>query len=48
MSSSNKEDEKKIEEWKKYFELPTKEKRKQLKQLDFESTTSKNQNMLRY
>ena len=46
MSSQNKEDEKIIEEWRKYFELPTKEKRKQLKQLNFESTTSKNQNIL--
>ena len=46
MSSENKEDEKIIEEWLKYFELPTKEMRKQLKQLNFESTTSKNQNIL--
>jgi len=46
MSSENGEDEKIIEEWLKYFELPAKEMRKQLKQLNFESTTSKNQNIL--
>ena len=46
MSSENREDEKIIEEWLKYFELPAKEMRKQLKQLNFESTTSNNQNIL--
>ena len=43
---NNEEDEKIIEEWNKYFELPAKEMRKQLKQLDFTKTTSKNQNIL--
>ena len=47
MSYQNKEeDEKMIEEWNKFFELPVKEMRKQLKQLDFTSTTSNNQNIL--
>jgi len=45
MSSQNNE-EKIIEEWRKYFELPVKEMRKQLKQLDFGNTTSENQNIL--
>lgn len=46
MSSPNLEDEKKIEKWLKYFELPTKEMRKQLKQIDFSDMTSKIQNIL--
>ena len=32
---------KKIEQWNKYFELPQKEMRKQLKQLDFTDTITK-------
>ena len=48
-STNEKNDEldlKKIEQWNKYFELPQKEMRKQLKQLDFTDTTSQNQNIL--
>jgi ankyrin repeat protein len=40
------EDEIIIQQWLKYFDLPQKEMRKQLKQLDFTSTTSQNQNIL--
>ena len=45
MSSQN-EDQKIIEEWRNCFELSQKEMRKQLKLLDFENTTSNNQNIL--
>ena len=44
MTSEN--DEKMVGEWLNYFELPNKEMRKQLKQIDFTKTTSNNQNIL--
>ena len=44
MTSEN--DEKMVAEWLNYFELPNKEMRKQLKQIDFTKTTSNNQNIL--
>ena len=44
MTSEN--DEKLINEWLKYFELPAKEMRKELKKLDFTRKTSNNQNIL--
>ena len=46
MSVQNFDDEKKIDKWLKYLDLPAKEMRKQLKQLDFSDVTSKNQNIL--
>ena len=43
---SNENDKKMIEDWSKFFELPIKDMRKLLKQLDFSQTTSQNQNIL--